>query len=130
MMSPDILDRMAALEVVSPFDRLTARELAVVAQQVRPRAFAPGALLVEAGQVADLLHIVAAGWGMAGGARAPLLFDIPSLLFSLPVPCDYRAGPEGLETLTLVRPHLFTLARECPDFIVGLIDMEALPPCG
>jgi hypothetical protein len=35
-----------------------------------------------------------------------------------------------MQSLCLARAHLFTIARECPQFIVGLLDMEALPSCG
>ena len=126
MTPSEIADALAA---TAPFDRLTDRERRLVAQQVRPRRFAPGALLVEAGQVGDLLHIVVDGSAMAGDRAAPRLFDVPSLLFSLPAPHAYLAGPDGLESLTLARPHLFTIARECPDFIVALLDLGALPPC-
>jgi len=100
--------------------------LLLVAEQVRPRTLKPDALLFEAGQPADLLHVVADGWAMAGQERAPALFDVPSLLFSLPVAQDHRAGPRGMQSLCLARPHLFTIARECPEFIVGLLDMQAL----
>lgn len=129
MIDADIIDRLALLAAIPPFDRLSGRELLLVAEQVRPRMLKPGALLLEAGLPADMLHIVVDGWAMAGEARAPLLFDVPSLLFSLPVAYDYRAGPEGARSLCLVRPHLFTIARECPEFIVGLLDMEALRAC-
>ncbi|MBN8843145.1 MAG: Crp/Fnr family transcriptional regulator [Sphingomonadales bacterium] len=126
MIAVDIIDRMAVLAAIPPFDRLSGRELLLVAEQVRPRTLKPGALLFEAGQPADMLHVVADGWAMAGQERAPGLFDVPSLLFSLPVAQDYRAGPKGMQSLCLARPHLFTIARECPEFIVGLLDMQAL----
>jgi hypothetical protein len=121
---------MAALASIAPFNRLSARELLLVAQHVRPRSSPPDALLIERGQPAQILHVVIAGWAMAGELRAPSLFDVPSLLFSLPAAQDYRAGPDGMQSLCLARAHLFTIARECPEFIVGLLDMEALPSCG
>lgn len=126
MIDAALIDRMALLAAIPPFDRLSGRELLLVAEQVRPRNFKPGALLFDAGQTADVLHVVADGWALAGEVRAPLLFDVPSLLFSLPVKQEYRAGPQGIYSLCLGRPHLFTIARECPDFIVGLLDMKAL----
>ncbi|MGV7120981.1 HAMP domain-containing protein [Sphingopyxis sp. 550A] len=126
----EVIDHMAMLASIAPFDRLSARELLLVAQHVRPRLSQPGALLIERGQPAQMLHIVIAGWAMAGELRAPPLFDVPSLLFSLPAAQDYRAGAEGMQSLCLARAHLFTIARECPEFIVGLLDMKALPSCG
>ena len=130
MIDVDIIDRMIALAAVAPFDRLTERELLMVAQHVRPRHFEAGAMLIEQGHVADMLYVAIGGSALAGtgaGAeRAPALFDAPSLLFTLPAAHDYRAGPDGFDALCLARPYIFTIARECPDFIVGLIDIEAL----
>lgn len=126
MIDVDIIDRMAALARVAPFDRLTERELLMVAQHVRPRHFEGGAMLIEQGHVADMLYVAVDGSALAGAERAPALFDAPSLLFTLPAAHDYRAGPDGFDALCLARPYLFTIARECPDFIVGLIDIEAL----
>lgn len=126
MIDVDVIDRMVALAAVVPFDRLTEHELLMVAQHVRPRHFEGGAMLIEQGHVADMLYVATDGWAMAETARAPALFDAASLLFTLPVAYDYRAGPDGLDALCLAKPHIFTIARECPDFIVGLIDIEAL----
>ena len=126
MIDVDVIDCMAQLAATPPFDRLSGRELLLVAEQIRPRTLKPGALLLEAGQPADVLHVVVEGWAMAGDVRAAQLFDVPSLLFSLPAAHDYRAGADGMRSLCLVRPHLFTIARECPGFIVGLLDMEAI----
>ncbi|WP_242446027.1 HAMP domain-containing protein [Sphingopyxis lindanitolerans] len=128
--SADVIDHMAVLAAIAPFDRLSGRELLLVARHVRPRSLPPGALLIERGQPAHLLYIAVDGWAMAGEARAPSLFDVPSLLFSLPAAQDYRVGDEGMQALCLARAHLFTIARECPQFIAGLLDMEALPSCG
>lgn len=125
MIGVDIIDRMTALAAIPPFDRLTERELRMVAQHVRPRHFGSGEMLIEQGHVADMLYIVTGGWAMAGAERARALFDAPSLLFTLPAAHDYRAGPDGLHALCLAKPHIFTIARECPDFIVGLMDIEA-----
>lgn len=126
MIDVDIIDRMTALAAVAPFDRLTERELLMVAQHVRPRHFEAGAMLIEQGHVADMLYVAVDGSALAGAERAPALFDAPSLLFTLPAAHDYRAGPDGFDALCLARPYIFTIARECPDFIVGLIDIEAL----
>lgn len=126
MIDVDIINRMTALAAVAPFDRLTERELLMVARHVRPRHFEAGAMLIEQGHVADMLYVAVDGSALAGAERAPALFDAPSLLFTLPAAHDYRAGPDGFDALCLARPYIFTIARECPDFIVGLIDIEAL----
>lgn len=109
-----------ALARHTPFDRLTATELLSVSQYVRRRDYAPGAVLLGRGSVAERLTIVVDGSVYLDGVLAPAVFDAPSTLFGLSVRTDYRAGAMGAETLTLARAHLFTIARECPDFIVGL----------
>lgn len=125
MIDAMIIDRMAALAAIAPFDRLTERELLMVAQHARPRYFESGTMLIAQGHIADMLYVAVGGWAMAGNERARALFDAPSLLFTLPAAHDYRAGPSGLNALCLAKPYIFTIARECPDFIVGLIDIEA-----
>lgn len=126
MTAMEIIDRMTHLASIAPFNRLTGRELLLIAQQTRPRDYPPATVLIEAGEVADRLYVVAAGSAMAGDAPAPLLFDAASLLFTLPVDRPYRAGSQGLHALCLAKPHLFTIARECPDFIAGLVDIQAI----
>jgi signal-transduction protein with cAMP-binding, CBS, and nucleotidyltransferase domain len=114
----------ATLRACPPFDRLTDTELGLVAAHVTRRRFAPGALILADEAIAERIFVLAAGAvEIAVGAApppAPTLFDVASALFGLPVRGDYRAGAEGAEVLCLAKPHLFTLARECPDFIVGL----------
>ena len=34
---------------------------------------------------------------------------------------EHRAGPAGLTALVIAKPHVFTIAREFPEFIVSLI---------
>jgi len=77
-------------------------------------------VLLPAGHVADMLFVVIEGGVSNAGGPAPAVFDAPSALFGLPVRSDYRAGAQGANALCLAKPHLFTIARECPDFIVGL----------
>lgn len=110
-----------ALQAIKPFDRLTASELLLVARHMRLRRFEPGTLLVAEGTPSEMLFATLAGEALAGGMPAGIVFDAASVLFALPAPCDYRAGPAGLEALCLAKSHLFTIARECPDFIIGLV---------
>jgi hypothetical protein len=116
----------AALRSRAPFDRLTKAELALVASHVARRRFAPGELILANDTAAERIFVLAAGTVRVAGAPAPPLFDVASALFGLPVRGDHLAGDEGAEVLCLAKPHLFTLARECPDFIVGLAT-EAQP---
>lgn len=125
MIDRETIRGVLALQAVEPFDRLAPAELMLVAGQMRRRRFEPGALLLAAGIPAELVFVTLTGSALAGDAPAEPLFDAPSALFTLPVRCDFRAGPAGLEALCLAKSHLFTIARECPDFVVGLASLGA-----
>jgi hypothetical protein len=119
----DTVRTMLTLRAIAPFDTLTESELLCIARHVRFRRFEPDAVLLPAGSAGDLLFIVIEGEVLRGDHAAPPIFDAASALFGLIVRDDYRAGPAGAGVLCLTKPHLFTIARECPDFIVGLIGM-------
>lgn len=129
MIDVEAVDTVLALQAIEPFDRLTAGELLLVARHMRRRHFAPGALLLAQGIPAEMLFITLSGHALAdlatGAIPAEALFDAASVLFTLPARCDYLAGPEGLDVLCLAKSHLFTIARECPDFVVGLASLGA-----
>ena len=112
--------RMLALSAVRPFDVLKESELLLVAQQAIPRRFAAGETILPHGQVADVMVVV-----LAGDPALPPVLGSASILFGLPLEADIVAGPEGVDALCIAKPHLFTIARECPDFIVGLTALEA-----
>jgi hypothetical protein len=119
-----IADTATVLRAVRPFHLLDESELLLIARHARQRRFDPGAVLLAAGSVAEFLFV-----GCEGDALTPLgpavpVFDAPSVLFGLPVRADHHAGPQGFTALCLAKPHLFTIARECPDFIVGLAALE------
>ena len=120
MISKDIVRNLLTLSGISPFDAFTRNELLLVASHVRPRSFAPGETMMAGGAVADRLIVVTKGEAKLGSQRAPQLFDAASALFGLPVAGDYVAGEDGVEALCLAKPHLFTIARDCPDFVLGL----------
>src|SRR3546814_278352 len=96
-------------------------------QDVCSSDLAPGAVLLPGGLVAERLIVVVGGAALLEGLAVLPVFDARSTLFGLPVAADYRAGPDGAETLSMARPHLFTIARECPDFIVGLAAARGEP---
>jgi CRP-like cAMP-binding protein len=116
----DTVRILLALRGVAAFDMLSDTELMLVAGQVRLRHFTADTVLLAAGTVADMLFVVIEGQALTDAGPAPAVFDAPSALFGLPARSDYRAGPGGLTALCLAKPHLFTIARECPDFVVGL----------
>lgn len=120
MISADSVAHALTLGLQAPFDRLTEAELLLVSRYARRRDHAPGDVLLPGGLVAERLFVVVGGTVLLEDMKAPSVFDAPSTLFGLPVAVDYRAGPDGAETLSIARPHLFTIARECPGFVVGL----------
>lgn len=124
MIAIDIVRHMLALSAVKPFDLLTESELLLIVKHARHRQYEAGATIFAAGQVADMLVVTIAGEARVLDKRAPAVFDPASALFGLPVPDAYLAGPDGLEVFCLAKPHLFTIARECPDFVVGLASLE------
>lgn len=120
MIGADVLNRMFALRVVAPFHRLDDTELLLIAQHAGRRVVAPGRTLVAAGTVADVLFVRLQGSVLIGGVAAPAVFDAAGLLFGLGARGDQVVGPEGLTALVIAKPHVFTIARECPEFVVGL----------
>lgn len=123
MIGPEVVDRLFVLRAAGPFQRLEDAELLLIARHARPRAFASGKVVIPAGTVGEALFVVAAGGAETARAPAPVVFDAPGLLFGLAARADYVAGPEGLEALVIAKPHVFTIARECPEFVVGLRDL-------
>lgn len=127
MTAGDVDARLSALRAVPPFDRLEPGELRLIAGHSRLRTFAAGQVLIPAGAAAETLFVRVDGGAVTGGASAPAVFDAPGLLFGLAARADYVAGPDGLAALVIAKPHVFTIARECPEFVVGLRDLKAAP---
>lgn len=125
MIGADIVRALFQLRAAEPFDRLGESELLLIARHTRYRAYAPGAILIEGGSAAEKLFVTVEGHAETATGPLPAMFDAPSILFGLAVRADHRAGPKGLGALILAKPHVFTIARECPDFIVGLLEMGA-----
>ncbi|TAL35084.1 hypothetical protein [Phenylobacterium sp.] len=123
MIGPEVVHRLFALREIGPFQRLEDTELLLIARHARSRRFEAGKLVLPAGLVAEALFVVIAGGAQVEGVAAPVVFDAPGLLFGLATTADYTAGPEGLEALVIAKPHVFTIARECPEFVVGLRDL-------
>ena len=123
MIGPEVVQRLFALRGAGPFQHLQDAELLLIARHARLRAFAPGKVVIPAGTVGDALFVIVAGGAETGGGVAPVVFDAAGLLFGLAATADYVAGPEGLEAVMIAKPHVFTIARECPEFVVGLRDL-------
>ncbi|WP_293905426.1 hypothetical protein [Phenylobacterium sp.] len=123
MIGAEVVRTLFALRAVEPFARLDDLELLLIASHARLRTYPPGRVVLAAGTVADALFVQVEGEALAGAAPAPAVFDAPGLLFGLAARADHVAGPAGLSALLIAKPHVFTIARECPEFVVGLRDL-------
>jgi len=126
MIGAEVIRNLFALRAIAPFGRLEETELLLIAQHARRRDFVPGRVVINRGTVADALFVRLEGGAEVGSEATPAVFDAPGLLLGLAAPADYVAGPDGLAALVIAKPHVFTIARECPDFVVGLRDL--IPP--
>lgn len=117
-----------ALRLLPGFDSLDERALEKIVARSPVRRYAPGQVVLAGGTVAETLL----GWvegSLVGpdGHIAPPVFDAPGLLFGLAAPGDFVAGPEGLTAIAVAKPHVFTIAREFPEFVVSLIQRNEPP---
>ncbi len=104
------------------FERLTDSALALVFARSSVRHYPPGQLVLTAGAVAEtLLARIEGELVDATGAPTSPVFDAPGLLFGLSARGDYRAGPDGFTALVVAKPHVFTIVREFPEFVVSLL---------
>jgi signal-transduction protein with cAMP-binding, CBS, and nucleotidyltransferase domain len=115
--------QLFTLRAIAPFHRLEDAELLLIARHARARAYDPGRTVIHSGQVAEALFVTVAGGAEAAGIAAPPVFDAPGLLFGLAAAADHLAGADGLQALVIAKPHVFTIARECPEFVVGLREL-------
>ena len=105
------------------FERLSDAALELIIARSAVRRFAPGQLILGGGAVAEMLFGSIEGGAIdAAGVAAPPVFDAPGLLFGLAAHDDVRAGPGGLAALAVAKPHVFTIVREFPEFVVSLLN--------
>jgi hypothetical protein len=116
-------ERIFALRSLPALDSLSDVELAVIAQAARERFYAPGALVCPAGRVPPRLLLVCTGAVVdAAGNDQGRVPGAVSLLFNRPLLQPWTASPEmGAHCLQVSRSHLFTIVRQCPAFVVGLL---------
>lgn len=130
MSQSDIASICAALRALLPFAELADEELEIIACHGKMRRYEPGALILPKAKIANMLVVQMSGstvieqTGEAKARAAPAIFDASGLLFGLETVGDYVAGPDGLEALLFAKPHVYTMALECPSFTVGLLRMQ------
>jgi signal-transduction protein with cAMP-binding, CBS, and nucleotidyltransferase domain len=122
--TPTLIEKLFALRQVQPFDRLPPDELALLAEVARPRSFAPGEIIHPGEVPLPRLLVVAGGRALdeQGAAAGPIL-GVGSLVRDRPAPRLLSDPGQGVRLLDISKRHFFTLARECPEFVLGLIEL-------
>jgi len=121
---PTLLEKLFALRSVQPFDRLAADELALLAEVARPRSYAPGAVIHPGEIPLTQLLVVTDGQAVdSQGTAAGPIAGVASLLHNAPAEPLFADRVAGARLLAIGRHHFFTLARECPEFVLGLIEL-------
>lgn len=116
------------LRLLPGFDALDDEVLGRIIARSPVRTVAAGQLVLPAGGLAEsLLACVEGALVGADGAPVPPVFDAPGLLFGLAAPQDCLAGPAGATLFAIAKPHVFTIAREFPEFIMSLMQRNAAP---
>lgn len=134
MSQSDIASICSALRALSPFADLSQNELEIIARHGKERTFKAGALILPKATMADMLvvqmggsAVIKAAIKQAGAPQdkpAPVVFDAPGLLFGLATVGDYVAGADGMDALLFAKPHVYTMALECPAFTIGVLHMQ------
>ncbi|MEW6754653.1 MAG: cyclic nucleotide-binding domain-containing protein [Candidatus Latescibacterota bacterium] len=118
------VEKIFALQRVSPFDRLYDAELTLVAEVARDRRYPPGETVVsERAPLQSLYVVVQGGVYSADGTPAPRVVGIHSLLFDLPFTDTLRASPEeGAVCLVIGKSHFHTIVNACSELVIGLLE--------
>jgi signal-transduction protein with cAMP-binding, CBS, and nucleotidyltransferase domain len=122
--APSLIEKLFALRQVQPFDRLPPDELALLAEVARPRSYAPGEVIHPGEVPLTRLLVVVGGRAVdAAGVGAGPIAGLASLVNNLPAPRLAADPGAGVRLLDISKRHFFTLARECPEFVLGLIEL-------
>jgi hypothetical protein len=116
-------EKIFALHALPPLAELGESELAVIAEIARERRFAPGETIFEAGSVPPrLLFVISGAILNSDGVDQGCVPGAVPLLLEIPLTRKWSACPrQGALCLKVARGHLFTLAQQCPAFVVGLL---------
>ncbi len=122
-----LLGRTLALRRVPPFDQLTEEELTLLAEVAEPRQLAAHEPAFSGDRPFTSLWVTVAGsLVFADGTAASPLNGLLGLLHSQPGEA-LNAGPDGAAIIVLRRGYVFTLMRECPQFVHALLTGPDLP---
>ncbi|GAB1488827.1 hypothetical protein MASR2M8_12740 [Opitutaceae bacterium] len=116
-----VFSRMLALRKIPPFDRLSEAELILIAEVAELRLFEPGQIAHNSGSPLGCLWVTIAGELIAEDGRPAGQINGLSALLANALTPGLRAGPAGAEILVITKGYFFTLTRECPAFVLGLL---------
>ena len=121
-------EKIFALRRLPLLADLSDGELAVLAEASVERRFAAGETVCAAGRPpAGLLFVCAGAVTDGDGVEAGGAAGAAALLFDRPPDAGLVAGPAGAQCLQIARSDFFTLVRQCPAIVVGLL-VAAPPP--
>jgi signal-transduction protein with cAMP-binding, CBS, and nucleotidyltransferase domain len=117
-------EKLLVLKRTPPFDRLRDTELILVARAVAVKHYRPGQVVSTDEVPLQRLHLVLDGALVdSSGTALGTIVGAAALLFNRPVD-DLNADPtRGATCLVLSRSNLYTTANECPDLMVGLMEL-------
>jgi hypothetical protein len=116
---------IAALRAVRPFERLTDQEITLLAEIVDTRSFGPNETAHPGERPLQALYVTVAGHLIRQDnlSVAEPLNGLTDLLTYEASPA-LRAGDNGARVLAISQGYFFTLVRECPEFLLGLITLS------
>lgn len=123
------LEKLLALKITAPFDRLRDAELELIAAAAGDRRFLPGQLIHAGGAPLPRLYVLIEGGWTSPTGPLPRTLGVGSLLFDLPVAEPITAAADtGALCLVISRNHFHTIAMECPELLLGCLAAPAETP--
>jgi HAMP domain-containing protein len=119
------VDRALFLNKSSPWDRLPASELLILAQSCREKTYLPGKTICPSGYVPEYLYIVRSGGGTTPeGKPMPGILGPSSILSGNPLETAMIASDSGCSVLALPRGKLLGLLHYRPELKESLLALE------
>jgi uncharacterized protein len=119
----ELARRAKLLGSVAPFDRLREDELGLLAEVVEVQKYEPGAVMHHGAGSRPRVVVVVAGSVVTASGSIGAIAGLVSV-FDSEAAEPIRAHPQfGAETLSIPRQTFFTVARECPKLIRGLLEL-------
>ncbi len=114
------LDKLAILRGCGPFDRLSAAELAQVADSCEEKRYAPGQTIVHQGMQIAHVYVLFEGAASCGKQGLCGIIGAEGVFLHTVFRSHVVAGDSGAAALVIGRGRFFTIINECPAFTVAL----------